>query len=411
MKTILSIAWRNLWRNKRRSLVVISSITLGILAMIVSMGLMNGMNRQMVENTISTSLGHVAVHRKGFHENMKLEYNFLPSREILDAVESEERIKAWAPRLKSQCMLRSSEASRGVMIVGVDPAREKKITRLYEYMIHENGSEYLSSSQDDGILISKSMAKRLDLLVGDRLVLMVQDRNTEIVGAGMTVRGLFETPVDSFDKFIVFTGIKTLQKLTGLGENVSEINCILYDREAVDGVKRELNGKLDGKTLEVLSWKDMAPSLVSAVKLFDSMMYIFFAIVFITVVFSVANTLIMAIMERFHEIGVMKSIGTRPSWIFSMVMIEAVSLSFVGLAAGVALGSAVTQILSITGIDFSFYMESMRTWGTGSVIYPAIKIMDIFMAMIIVLVTSIIAALYPALKASRIRPLDALHFI
>ena len=173
----------------------------------------------------------------------------------------------------------------------------------------------------------------------------------------------------------------------------------------------DLIEKLDGKTLEVLSWKDMAPGLVSAVKLFDSMMYIFFAIIFITVVFSVANTLIMAIMERFHEIGVMKSIGTRPSWIFSMVMIEAVSLSFVGLAAGVALGSAVTLILSITGIDFSFYMESMRTWGTGSVIYPTIKAMDVIMAMVIVLVTSIIAALYPALKAARIKPLDALHFI
>ena len=175
---------------------------------------------------------------------MKLEYNFLPSRGILDAVESEKRIKTWAPRLKSQCMLRSSEASRGVMIVGIDPEREKKLTRLYDYMIKEDGGEYLADPEDNGILISKSMAKRLDLLVGDRLVLLVQDRDTEIVGAGMTVRGLFETPVDSFDRFIVFTGIGTLQKLTGLGESVSEINCILFDKEAVDGVKQELIEKI-----------------------------------------------------------------------------------------------------------------------------------------------------------------------
>jgi len=411
MKIIVSIAWRNLWRNKRRSLVVISSISLGIFAMVLSMGLMNGMNRQMVENTISTSLGHIAVHRKGFQDTMKLEYHFLPSPEIIAAVGKEERVKAWAPRVKSQCMLRSSEASRGVMIVGIDPEREKKLTKIYEYTEKDNGSAFLAGPGDEAILISKSLAKRLDLLVGDRLVLLIQDREKEIVGVGMTVKGLFETPVDSFDKFVAFTGLENLQKISGLGKNVSEINILLHDKEDVDRVKAGIMKSLGDNTLEVLTWKDMAPSLVSAVRLFDSMMYIFFAIVFITVIFSVANTLIMAIMERFHEIGVMKSIGTRPAWIFSMVMMEAVSLAFVGLAAGLALGGAVTALLSMTGIDFSFYMESARTWGTGSVIYPAIKAMDIFMAMAIVLATAVIAALYPALKAARIKPLEALHYI
>jgi ABC-type lipoprotein release transport system permease subunit len=155
----------------------------------------------------------------------------------------------------------------------------------------------------------------------------------------------------------------------------------------------------------------MAPYLVSAVKLFDIIMYVFFMIVFITVIFSVANTLIMAIMERFHEIGVMKSIGTRPSWIFNMVLFEAINLGIVGLVAGIVVGVAITGLLAISGIDLSFYAESMRVFGTGSVIYPAIKTLDIVVATLIVLITTIIAALYPALKAARIKPLDALHFI
>ena len=140
-------------------------------------------------------------------------------------------------------------------------------------------------------------------------------------------------------------------------------------------------------------------------------MFIFFSIIFITVIFSVANTLIMSIMERFHEIGVMKSIGTRPKWISFMVIFEAINLGLVGLAAGIGAGLIFIYILSINGLDFSFYMESMRIWGTGNIIYPFIKIRDIIMAFIIVFITTIIAAIYPAIKAARIKPLDALHFV
>ncbi len=226
----------------------------------------------------------------------------------------------------------------------------------------------------------------------------------------MRIVGLYQTPVDSFDKYVVFTPIKKLQEITGLEGNISRITLRLPGSRGVDAVKQGLTAALDDNSMEVLSWKDMAPDLVSAIRLFDQMIYIFFAIIFITVIFSVANTLIMAIMERFHEIGVMKSIGTRPSWIFYLIMIEATFLGAVGLLAGGAAGLAVTALLSNTGIDFSFYMESMRTWGTGSIIYPAIKPMDMVMAGVIVFFTTMLAALYPALKAARIKPLEALHY-
>lgn len=411
MKTFIMIAWRNLWRNKRRSLVVITSIALGIFAMIFSIAFMNGIMTQMVENTISTSLGHVAIHRKGFQDSLKLEYNFHPSEKILTAISRAPHVKSYAPRIKIPGMLRSAEASRGVMIVGIDPEREKSISKIFDYTSKEGGSDFIQSPSDDSILISKTMAKKLDLLVGDRIVLMVQDRNKEIVGVGLTVRGVFQTPVESFDKFIAFTGIKHMQEITGLNDNLSEINILLTDKAHVDTVKRSLTREIADPSLEILTWKDMAPSLVSLIKLFNTMMYIFFAIVFATVIFSIANTLIMAIMERFHEIGVMKSIGTRPGWIFSMVMFEAVNLGAVGLCAGIAAGGALVGVLSVTGMDFSFYSESMRVYGSGSVIYPVIKALDILAATGIVLLTTIIAALYPAQKAARIKPLEALNYI
>lgn len=411
MKTLIMIGWRNLWRQKRRSMIVILSVGLGIFAMILSTGLLNGMMNQAVENTISTSIGHIAIHKKGFQDTMKLEYNFLSTNEIENTIMNENFVKSYAPRLKVQAMVRSSEASRGVLVYGIDPEKEKSISKIRDYLVKENGSEFLNSVSGDSILISKSMAKKLDLLVGDKLVLMIQDKNNEITGIGMTVKGLFQTPVDSFDKFVVFTGIKRMQEVTGLNENYTELSILLKDKKYVDTVKSKLISKINNPDLEILTWKDMVPNIVSAVKLMDAMMYIFFSIIFVTVIFSIANTLVMAIMERFHEIGVMKSIGTKPSWIFFIIIFEAVNLGIVGLLAGVSTGTISTVILSKVGIDFSFFIESMRMWGTGSIIYPAIKPMDVIAATLIVMVTTILAALYPAIKAARIKPLEALNYI
>jgi putative ABC transport system permease protein len=410
MKILFQLGWRNLWRNKRRSLVVISSIAIGIFAMILSMGIMNGMNNQMVENTIKTSLGHIAIHQKGFQNDMKLKYHFTPNRRMIEAIKKDPRILAFAPRIKLQGMVRSSESSRGVMIVGIDPEKEKSVSNLFEYTLKDEG-RFLETGDENAIMISQTTADKLNLIVGDKLVVMFQDKEDQIVGIGLEIVGLFQSPIESFDKYVVFTTIRTLKETTGLNENISEITLVLKDKDQVDGVKGALREKINDSNLEILSWKDMAPNLVGAVRLFDTMMYFFFIIVFITVIFSVANTLIMAIMERFHEIGVMKCIGTRPSWIFNIVLFEALNLGLVGLFAGIVIGVPVNELLGFTGIDLSFYAESMRMFGTGSIIYPSIKPLDIIVATGIVLATTIIAAIYPAIKAARIKPLEALHYV
>ncbi len=408
MKIFFMIGWRNLWRNKRRSMVVISSIAVGIFVMLLSMGILNGMNNQMVDNTIRTSLGHISVHKKGFQDDMKLQNSFVPSAELQSSLSD---IPAYAPRIKIEGMIRSSEASRGVLIMGIDPEREKSVTEIFNYMLKTKGSSYLSDKDAKDILISRTLADKLDLLLGDKLVLMFQDINKEIISIALKVRGLYQSPIDSFDKFVVFVGIDTLREFAGLGENISEITIRAENRKRVDATAAFIKQSLTGSDVEILTWKEMAPNLLRAIALFDSMMYVFFGIIFITVVFSIANTLIMAIMERFREIGVMKSIGTRPLWIGSMVLFEAVNLGLVGLMAGTVLGGLVTLLLSLTGIDFSFYMESMRLWGTGNIIYPTLKSMDIIACTLIVFITTIMAAVYPAVKAARIKPLDALHYI
>jgi ABC-type lipoprotein release transport system permease subunit len=411
MKTFIIIAWRNIWRQKRRSLVVIASIGIGVLAMIISIALMNGFNTQMVENTINTSLGHVAIHRSGYQDNMKLEKNFLPDEKIYSSIRGIKSVKAYAPRVKVQGMVRSSEASEGVFIIGIDPEMEKNVSMMYFYTLKTGGSSFLSDPAGESVLISRSLAKKLDLLIGDKLIVMLQNKKNEIVGIGFTIRGFYVTPIESFDKYMVFVGITKLQEVTGIGGNISEINIITKSRDDVDSTKMKIQSLLNNVGLEVLSWKDMAPNLVSSVELFDNLIWLFFMIIFITVVFSIANTLIMAIMERFHEIGVMKAIGTRPSQVFFLIIFEAINLGFVGLVFGAGIGIVLVTFFSIVGIDLSAFSETMRVWGSGSIIYPVIVTNDLLMSMSIVLMTTILAALYPAVKAAKIKPLEALTYI
>jgi putative ABC transport system permease protein len=411
MKTFVMLGWRNLWRQKRRSLVVVFSISLGVLMMLLAIGIMNGMIAQMLDNSISTKLGHIAITGKGFGDTMRLETNFYPSDTIVSAVRKEKDVVAFAPRVKVYGMIRSGESSRGVMVMGVLPSREKNVSKINEFTLPDEGGTFLSDPDALEILISKSLADKLDVAVGDRIVLMLNDSNNEMAGVGLTVKGLFRTPVEDYDNMVVYMGITRLQAITNLGANISEITIITRKKEIADAVKQRLAASIHDPALDILSWKDMAPFLVKAISLIDQILLIYYAIFFITVVFSIANTLIMSIMERFHEIGVMKSIGTRPSQVFFIVMFEALNLGAVGLVVGLTSGFLLMLLLSFTGIDLSVFMEAMRQWGAGSVIYPFITVKDFIISTVVVELTTIIAAIYPAVKAARIRPLEALNYV
>ena len=407
----IKLAWRNVWRNKRRSLVVISSIGMGVFLMMLTMSIVNGMNYQMVDNTISTSLGHVSIHKKGFRENLKPSYAFNPSEGLYEKIMNTGGVKGAAPRVRIQGMVRSSEASQGVVLTGIDPVKERAVSQLYDYLIKEEGEGYPDDSDGDWIIISKQTAEKLDLIAGDRLVIMLQDRNDEIVGESFYVRAVFVSPIESFDRFTVFTGIKKLQSIAAMGKSISEISIRAENRDEAQGVCRALQGLTPGPDIETVTWQEMAPSMMSAIRMYDAMMFVFFAIIFITVIFSVANTMIMAIMERLHELGVMKCIGTRPLYIFIMIISEAVNLGIAGLAAGLAAGIIFVAGFSIGGIDLSLFSESMRIWGTGSVIFPLLMLKDVVSSAVIVFMTAVISSIYPAAKAARIKPMEALNYL
>ncbi|MCX8123245.1 MAG: ABC transporter permease [Spirochaetes bacterium] len=408
IKTIILISWRNVFRNKRRSAIVASSIVVGLVVMMFSMAIMNGFNRQMLENTINTSLGHVAVHKKGFFNDMNLLLSFVPDGTI-GKINTIPGVRCTALRVKFEAMVQSSRSSQGVLVLGIEPEKEKCVSNIYEYA-GKNLSNYIGDSSTNEILISRSLAQKLGLNVGDKCVLMLQDKSGVLAGHAFIVKGLFQSPIESFDKYVVYIGIRTAQIITGLGNAVSEITVRCTDKEYAQSVAYALHAPRND-SLEVLTWKQMAPNIVRAIKLFDTMMYVFLAIIFISIIFTIANTMIMAIMERYREIGIMKSIGTSPLWVASFVIFEACCIGAIGICAGLLITLLLVGLTGTTGLNFAFYSQSMRVWGTGTVIYPFITMTNVVVATIIVFGNTILASVYPAYKAANIKPIDALHFM
>lgn len=408
IKIVVVIGWRNVFRNKRRSAIVASSIVVGLVVMMFSMAIMNGFNRQMLENTINTSLGHVAVHKKGFFNDMSLVRSFVPSQNF-DKIKSIPGVKCSARRVKFEAMVQSSRSSQGVMVMGIDPEKEKCVSNIFEY-VGKDQNKFISDSLHNEILISRSLAQKLGINVGDKCVLMLQDMHSVLGAYAFIVKGLYQSPIESFDKYVVYISIRNAQKITGLGNAISEIIVRCEDKNYADSVALAITS-LNVHGLEILTWKQMAPNIVQAIKLFDTMMYVFLAIIFISIIFTIANTMIMAIMERYREIGIMKSIGTSPAWIAGIVIFEACSLGILGVACGLLLTAVLVGITSATGINLAFYSESMRVWGTGTTIYPYLTMTNVLVATIIVMCNTVIASLYPAYRAAKIHPIDALHFI
>jgi ABC-type lipoprotein release transport system permease subunit len=408
IKIVLMIGWRNVFRNKRRSLIVASSIVVGLVVMMFSMAIMNGFNRQMLENTINTSLGHVAIHKKGFFNDMKLALSFVPDNS-LNAITGIQGVECIAQRIKFEAMVQSSRSSQGVLVMGIEPDKEKCVSNIYEY-VDKDEKLYITNSAHNDILISRSLATKLGIGIGDKCVVMLQDIHGVLAAHAFIVKGLYQSPIESFDKYVVYIGIRKAQEISGLGNAISEIIVRCADKDFANSVASSIKS-LNKAFLEVLTWKQMAPNIVQAIKLFDTMMYVFLAIIFISIIFTIANTMIMAIMERYREIGIMKSIGTQPSWIAAIVILEACGLGILGIVAGIVITYLLVAITGTTGINFAFYSQSMRVWGTGTTIYPFLTITNSIVATVIVLLNTIVASLYPAYKAAKIKPIDALHFI
>jgi ABC-type lipoprotein release transport system permease subunit len=400
---LLRMAWRNLWRNPRRTAVVLSAISVGIAGCVLAMAINLGMVAGMVDSAIRSGLGHMQVHASGWDKSPDLETRLLDGgMAVAKALDQVPEIESWAPRLRAQGLVASPRASVGVDIVGVDPQREPGVSVVESSII---SGEWLGEPRR--LVLGDKLAARLEADVGSKLVVSVQDLQGELTGRALRVAGLVQAGTREVDDGVVFLRLEEAQALLGMGQAISEIAIVTSDRKRVALIQQKLEAKL-GAGPEVRTWEQLQPLLVYMIDSFDSMAWVMYAAVFIAMAFGIANVLLMAVFERMREIGMMRAVGMSRARVVGMVVLESTFVTALGLALGVALAICGVWLLS-DGIDISRWADSVDAYGVESVLKPVLRARDFVAPVMIGAITAVLSSFWPALRAARAKPADALR--
>ena len=400
---LFRLAWRNLWRNHRRTLIMLLAITLGTWAMIFMTALMRGMVSQMVADGISALPGHVQVHHPDYRDDPSIANLIeLPDAEIAERFGGA-GFRQWSSRVRVPAVITSEYDSRGVTLIGVDPALEDGMT-FVDYDAVEG--RFLESPEDNGVVIGRKLANTLNTEVGKRIVLMSQDPDNEIADRGFRVVGLFTASVTSFEEQFVFAGKTTTQDMLRIGDQVSEIAVLGDDYRDVEA-EYEKTLELINNGVEVQRWTEIDRFLGTMLGVMDGFVLVWIIVIFLALSFGLVNTLVMAVFERVREIGLMLALGMRPANILGQVVLESLMLLAIGLALGSALSWLTVQPIK-DGIDVSIVGEGMDMWGMSSVLVPELLVGDVILANVVVLILGFFASLSPAWRAAQYEPIEAI---
>lgn len=405
MKTLISISWRNIWRHPARSGVLLGAIIAGLWAGIMVSGLTNGWIQQRFDNVIQEELTHVQIHHPEYLSEREPWMRIEQAEAVFDYLEKDKRVRNFTARLLSDAMIQSPSTAAGVQIRGIDINTERQTTTFHENL---SQGEYLDADLRNPVLLGERLAEKLNVDVGHRIVLSFQDLDNELTSAAFNISGLFKTASSPYDERHVFVRTDDLNQLITDQTIFHEIAIMMHDPAHSDSLAAALNAQFDRISAE--TWHELSPELRYITDMGGSLTFYIMVIIMLALAFGILNTMLMAIFERMRELGMLLAIGMSKLRVFLMIMFESVILSLSGAAAGLLLAYISIFVMGRKGLDMSgFGGESMAEFGYDAVVYPIAHTNDYVTTIILVIVTAVFAAVYPAIKALRLNPADVVR--
>ena len=399
------MAWRNVWRNKMRSIVIILSIAIGLFAGIAILALYKGMMKSRVQTVIYAETGHLQIHDPDFKKDYEARYVIQNGYGLLKDLAAIPGIKLAAPRSITNGMLATTTGSAGVQINGVIPEAEYEVSQLKNKIIEGSGFD---GARKNEILIGKKLASKMKLKLHSRLVLTFTDTSETIVSGAFRVIGIYQSDNAPLDERNVYLEMKDLNTLLGTDKSFQEIALLLKNNEDVNLIQQNLIKRYPDLLIE--SWKDVSPETDLLVKTVNQYSYIIMIIIMIALAFGIINTMLMAILERTREIGMMLALGTNRVRIFFLILLETVFLTLAGTPIGILAGWLIIGYYNIRGLNLSgMGKEMMSSFGFGTLIYPEFPGEKLGGLLLIVVGTALVSCIFPAVKALGLQPVEALR--
>ena len=409
MQLYLRLAWRNIWRHRRRTVIIVGAMGLSLALMMWYDGMIDGFNQAIYGNAIRVLGGNIQIHAAGYRA--KIDSNpLLPLADdsaVIQAALSHPNVIAAAPRIITGGLATSPEGAFSISIIGIDPDAEKPVSLIAQ---HISAGTWLSAGDQDSILVGKALADAMGIQVGDRFTLVGSDVHKQNRQRTMTVAGIYDIGITATEKTNAYISLAEAQNLYGLPNQATEVDLTLKKLGEEPSVIAALAPALPG--YEVESWDKNYPDLKNAIDRKGAVMNVFGVIIIAIAGIGILNLLLMAIYERTREIGLLGAMGLKPRQIATLFILEGTMIGVVGVLAGVVLGLALNGGLGVVGLDYSqFSSVSDYMALVNTRIYPTLGLNKLFERALTVIIISTLAAWIPANEASRREPAEALHYV
>jgi len=382
------------------------AIVVGVSSLAFMIGFFKSFIVVLVNNGINADYSHIQIHHPEFKKDYETRYTVPNPDDLRNFLSKQDSIKAVSSRVIVNGMVASAKAANGVAVYGIDPLAEGQVTRLDSSLI-EGG--YFQNIKRNPILISYKLAENLKVKLRSKVVITVQNVDGNVISGAFRVEGIFETKSPRINEMVVYVRDNDLRELLGLEGGVHEVALLLDHDDAETPLSTRLSSQFPGYLVE--SWRSLAPELDMMQSQMGVSMTAILIIIMGALCFGIVNTMLMAVLERVKELGMLMAVGMKKSRVFMMIVIETLFMAGLGAPIGIVIGLAINTYFENTGIDLTAYSDGLKDYGYDTIFYPSIAVSDYVMIAMGVGLTAILASVYPARKATKLKPIEALHTI
>jgi putative ABC transport system permease protein len=412
MSIDIKMAWRNIWRNPRRTILTISAVVFASTLLVFMLSFQLGSYGTMINASVRIHTGHMQVQAKGYQDTKDIRL-VVPDPVLIGGILDEvPEVGDYTFRANAFSLASSKDRTYGIMVIGIDPTKEARVSTLKKLV---RQGDFLSEGDTNQALVGELLARNLQIGPGDELTILGQGRDGSIAATIVRVKGIYKSGMDEFDRSSMHIPLKVFQDVYSMGGAVHEVVAIGLSLKDVSVMKKATQvalRRLDQKRpLVALDWDEIMPGLLQAIKMDLVSGIIFWFILIVVVAFSILNTFLMAIFERTREFGVLMAIGTAPRRLTKLLLIESTVITMIGIGTGIIAGCLLTWYFQVHGLDLGGTSELMSQYGISGRMYPQLSLITALSGPGAVLIITFLTALYPAFKVRRLHPVEAMRAV